>query len=192
MESQGPIEQESSRPYRSHKIPACNTCRRRKIRCEIDISGEACQTCRKRNARCEFSTTKHQAKRQMHSDAYVRSRSSVSEVVRPSNAVIGSKNRITGRDRSTSPEECDTLFANPTMAEDLGALEPYITSQVTVTSYGSKPFHRISKTLNQPIMCLPVPQRRPKPMLQKTVPGKQQREIMDHVLGASKADLIKL
>jgi hypothetical protein len=42
----------SSRPYRSHKIPACDRCRRRKIRCVVDLTGQPCLFCRMQNATC--------------------------------------------------------------------------------------------------------------------------------------------
>ena len=42
----------SSRPYRLHRIPACDRCRTRKIRCVIDLGGEPCLLCRVHNAPC--------------------------------------------------------------------------------------------------------------------------------------------
>lgn len=42
----------SSRPYRSHKIPACDRCRKRKIRCVVDLTGQPCLLCRMQNATC--------------------------------------------------------------------------------------------------------------------------------------------
>lgn len=57
----------SSRPYRSHKIPACERCRRRKIRCVVDLTDQPCLLCRMQNATCcrldkhMFSTKSHTA-----------------------------------------------------------------------------------------------------------------------------------
>jgi hypothetical protein len=43
-----------SRPYRSHRVPACIRCRSRKIRCHIDIPGEPCLSCRERRLKCQY------------------------------------------------------------------------------------------------------------------------------------------
>ena len=45
----------SLRPYRSHKAPACSSCRRRKSRCTVDIAGRACLVCRLNRTACDFS-----------------------------------------------------------------------------------------------------------------------------------------
>ncbi|CAK1363200.1 putative transcriptional regulatory protein [Cercospora beticola] len=44
----------ASRPYRSHKVPACDLCRRRKIHCNVDVPGQSCRFCRERDLTCEF------------------------------------------------------------------------------------------------------------------------------------------
>lgn len=43
------------RPYRSHKIPACDLCRSRKIRCSLDIAGQSCRFCREKDVKCTYS-----------------------------------------------------------------------------------------------------------------------------------------
>ncbi|CRG86446.1 putative transcriptional regulatory protein C777,02 [Talaromyces islandicus] len=40
------------RPYRSHKIPACDFCRRRKSRCTQDLVDQPCLLCRMHGAAC--------------------------------------------------------------------------------------------------------------------------------------------
>lgn len=47
-----------SRPYRSHKIRACDVCRARKARCEVPLLGEACQLCRDQRKVCQYSNPK--------------------------------------------------------------------------------------------------------------------------------------
>src|ERR1700753_2462396 len=42
------------RPYRSHKVPACDRCRKRKIRCSIDLLGQACVFFRARKLSCKY------------------------------------------------------------------------------------------------------------------------------------------
>ncbi|KAH7419296.1 hypothetical protein BKA64DRAFT_650497 [Cadophora sp. MPI-SDFR-AT-0126] len=44
-----------SRPYRSHKIRACDACRKRKVRCDVTSIGEDCQLCREQGKSCQYS-----------------------------------------------------------------------------------------------------------------------------------------
>ena len=53
MESPAPLE--GSRPYRSHKIPACERCRKRKARCTIDLPDQPCLLCRLQGGTCSRS-----------------------------------------------------------------------------------------------------------------------------------------
>lgn len=43
------------RSYRSRKQPACNSCRRRKSRCAVDIPGQACLLCRLHEHPCNLA-----------------------------------------------------------------------------------------------------------------------------------------
>lgn len=40
------------RPYRSHKVPACDRCRARKLRCTVDLKDKPCLLCRLHSAEC--------------------------------------------------------------------------------------------------------------------------------------------
>ncbi|KAL4802605.1 fungal-specific transcription factor domain-containing protein [Aspergillus unguis] len=41
-----------ARPYRSHKVPACDFCRRRRSRCTQEVAGQPCLLCRMHRADC--------------------------------------------------------------------------------------------------------------------------------------------
>ncbi|KAI1927267.1 hypothetical protein LOZ58_002221 [Ophidiomyces ophidiicola] len=43
-----------SRPYRSHKVRACDLCRKRKSRCTVDLPGQSCLLCRIQGADCHY------------------------------------------------------------------------------------------------------------------------------------------
>lgn len=43
-----------SRPYRSHKVRACDLCRKRKSRCTVDLPGQSCLLCRIQGAECHY------------------------------------------------------------------------------------------------------------------------------------------
>ena len=44
----------SMRPYRSHKIPACDRCRRQKRRCTGEGPGQPCLLCKVHNVSCQY------------------------------------------------------------------------------------------------------------------------------------------
>ncbi|EZF28233.1 hypothetical protein H101_08085, partial [Trichophyton interdigitale H6] len=47
-----------SRPYRSHKVRACDLCRKRKSRCTVDLPGQSCLLCRVQGADCHYGEDK--------------------------------------------------------------------------------------------------------------------------------------
>ena len=176
-----------SRPYRSHKIPACDSCRQRKIRCETDSPNQACRLCRKRQMRCEISRTKHGSLPKGHARIH-----SQAVDLAPTAAASTPGNSSTGRDKFISPEDCSTIIANPTMAEDIEILEAYITSQAIVDLSRVRHGNRVSKPPSEPILYLPVPKRRSRLSTPGFVAGSEQREIMDQILGPLKEDVIEL
>jgi hypothetical protein len=48
------MDAEFSRPYRSHKVRACDLCRRRKARCSFEGPGQACRLCQAQGIRCQY------------------------------------------------------------------------------------------------------------------------------------------
>jgi hypothetical protein len=78
------------RPYRSHKIRACDLCRKQKSRCIVDIPGQACQRCRSRGDNCfHVSSSNHRSSRP--ADRPLISRSQVSPL-NPSSAGASESN----------------------------------------------------------------------------------------------------
>lgn len=49
-----PVFNAGARPYRSHKVRACDLCRKRKSRCTVDIPGQSCLLCRVQGADCHY------------------------------------------------------------------------------------------------------------------------------------------
>lgn len=187
MEPNAQSIESQSRPYRSHKIPACNSCRKRKIRCEIDAASNSCRMCRERDTKCEFSRTMHQ--RSNHRLSGLRARDGRSHGEGMSETRLP---RSSGTQHHTSPEECQSLIANPTMAEDLDILESYITSRSTTAFASMRTYIRSSRKRNESVTYLPVPERRPKLSSRKAPSGTEQRTIMDQVLGLQKEEVVKL
>jgi hypothetical protein len=48
----GSLSPHKSRPYRSHRFPACDFCRRRKSRCTRDVDNRPCLLCRVNGVEC--------------------------------------------------------------------------------------------------------------------------------------------
>jgi hypothetical protein len=48
---------QGSRPYRSHRYPACVICRKRKTRCIRNIDDQACRFCQRQGLNCELSSS---------------------------------------------------------------------------------------------------------------------------------------
>lgn len=116
-----------SRPYRSHKVPACDLCRNRKIRCNIDVAGEPCRFCRERHLSCEYTSKATvddglrpppAKRRRTHADDH-----DVATPVKSTERGLAQFPSIAG----TSPEE-SSIMLNPPMAEDIEVLEHYLSS----------------------------------------------------------------
>lgn len=176
-----------SRPYRSHKVPACDLCRHRKIRCNIDIPGKPCRFCRERDLTCEYS--------QKHEHTETESPTKRRKTQITSFSERGSRLAERGLAQfpsvaGTSPTE-SSLILNPPMAEDIEILEHYLTSNGPPGASTGKPYSLISSTPGNPIIYLTVPRRR-KGLSTAVDPGRTQREIIEQVLGPLKMDVLDL
>ena len=50
-----PAPTHTRRPYRSHAWPACDRCKKRKIRCDLDVAGQPCRYCRTCRETCHYT-----------------------------------------------------------------------------------------------------------------------------------------
>jgi hypothetical protein len=170
-------EGSSSRPYRSHKFPACQTCRNRKIRCHIDEPG-VCRFCKERNLTCNTTTESRHA-----------------SITSPSRLSRKRKNASNTVPRSDflSPNESSAMIVNQTLAEDVEVLENYLTSTTAAPAVANKPYSKVSHQSGDSVFYLTLPKRRPKLHTSAaTVPGKAQREIMKQILYPYESEVIEL
>jgi hypothetical protein len=176
-----------SRPYRSHIVPACDECRRGKIRCIIDMSGPPCQLCRKRQTNCQVSSGRRKV------------RSSQNRITGGRLPVYGRSGHETEATRGlaqfpsitgASPTESSMLL-NPTMAQDVEVLERYLTAQDSSMVSASRPYNTIWTGSGRPIIYLTVPRYR-KGTRSGYDPGRTQREILENILGPLKSELINV
>ncbi|KAF2163958.1 hypothetical protein M409DRAFT_57062 [Zasmidium cellare ATCC 36951] len=166
-----------SRPYRSHKVPACDLCRHRKIRCNIDIPGQPCRFCRERDYTCEYSQKSEHVdgdspakRRKTHATSFSGGGSRLAE------KGLAQFPSVAG----TSPTE-SSLILNPPMAEDIEILEHYLTSNGPGGASTGKPYSLISSAPGNPIIYLTVPRRR-QGLSTAVDPGRTQREVIEQFL----------
>ncbi|KAH7398479.1 fungal-specific transcription factor domain-containing protein [Pyrenochaeta sp. MPI-SDFR-AT-0127] len=190
MADSTPVKTPNTRPYRSHAIPACDRCKKRKIRCDIDLPGQPCRYCRARQDTCKYmhknnaadvssfqSTGQHvrklPKKRRSHildvQGTTVSSASGHGDNLVSYSSIVG-----------TSPAE-STLMMNPHMAEDITVLGQYLSSQAPEGNAIAKLYSTISNASGNPIVYLTVPRRRTG--LRSAIdPGRTQREIIEQIL----------
>ena len=177
------------RPYRSHKVPACETCRRRKIRCFVDIPSQPCRFCREHARKCTIPSSKGKDVSEPRDEPpRKRVRTSPGPEPRP---VDQPNVPRAGQDQFTSPVESSSLMMHPTMAEDISVLESHLTSHPSDDVHVNQPYHRVTRNSGDSIVYLSIP-RWPKGRRILKDAGKAQREIMEQVLHTSKEAVVRL
>ncbi|PVI07981.1 hypothetical protein DM02DRAFT_608589 [Periconia macrospinosa] len=185
----------SARPYRSHKVPACNRCRYRKIRCEIDLPSQPCRFCRESQSSCNYSQPKqnvlalsarsHRPVRKYTRKIHERSQESTCS----SRTYQDSVTRLSGATGTSLTQS--SLMLNPPMAEDITILERYLTSQSSGARVTSKVYSTISDAPGDAIVYLTVP--RPSKGLKPPLdPGRTQREVIEQVLNPFASEVRRL
>ncbi|KAF2025408.1 C6 transcription factor-like protein [Setomelanomma holmii] len=189
MASAAPIQ---TRPYRSHKVPACTRCRSRKIRCHIDIPGEPCLSCRERRLKCQYieSTTtsnsptddgneRRPSKRRRHSEPE-------DGPSRPRSAPILHK--------STNNPSASIMLA-PHLAEDVDIFNRHISQHrnpgfVTDDSEPSE-YQTLRHDENDPVVYLSVPRFRTG-LPPGSGCGREQVEVLEQIMGPFRREVVEL
>ncbi|KAF2876624.1 C6 transcription factor-like protein [Massariosphaeria phaeospora] len=180
-----------TRPYRSHKVPACSRCRSRKIRCNIDIPGEPCLSCRERRLKCQYVDTPapttsngengecRPVKRRRDGDS---SRHGATPS-RPHSAPVLHK-------PSNTPSA--SIILAPHVAEDVDIVKRHISQHRPVGREGSEPsYHTLSHDISSPVVYLSVPRFRTG-LRSELGAGKKQLEIIEQIMGPFKQEVIGL
>ncbi|KAL2825172.1 hypothetical protein BDW59DRAFT_74865 [Aspergillus cavernicola] len=185
------------RPYRSHKVPACDRCRRFKRRCTGGAPDRPCVLCNLQEVPCEYASSPRQ-KRQSASDRSAI-RTASQWTAQPSPAPnpppqLSSANAETGQDQVGSdyhggPNQDHSkpelsMVASPVISEDIRILERYMSSQAISQTGSSAP-------ANNPMVYLKVPRRR-EGLAMAENPGKQQKEILMQILKPYANELLDL
>ncbi|PYH40921.1 putative C6 transcription factor [Aspergillus saccharolyticus JOP 1030-1] len=205
-----------ARPYRSHKVRACDLCRKRKSRCTVDIPGQSCLLCRVQGADCHYQeessqdaplSNGHDTKRWSADPAQVstigqkRKRSSEvsspASVSRPRASSVPQTDSIGGHRGSESrfddPHNESVLIVGPVVADDAQVIEKYMPTERTSKSVEPKnnTYNVYSSDPRKPILYTTVSRRR-QGMRVGIPPGENQKEILEQILGPFKHDLVRL
>ncbi|KAB8076640.1 fungal-specific transcription factor domain-containing protein [Aspergillus leporis] len=189
--------QEQRRPYRSHKVPACDRCRRFKRRCTGGTPEQPCVLCSLQEVPCIISSSpkgsssshrrvkrdqrRVQPPRIVPSDSIENVPSSA-----PEDGEIGQEQ--IDCDYHGSPGQAQSkmelsMFTSPVLSEDIRILERYMSSKSTsVEGTGSS---------GNPMVFLKVPRRREGLSMAEN-PGKHQREIVMQILQPYADELVRL
>lgn len=193
MEQPGANTTAEGRPYRSHRFPACSSCKKRKIRCTVDSPTQPCRYCRQQQRACDhgFDAQSSSVQGQQLRKTPVSHRQ-VSAGTRASRPIVQSSTAACNAlENAHHLNDSSPLMVNPTMAEDVDILERHPLAQAGGESSHSRPYIRISNTRGESIVYRSVPRQREG--LQKlSRSGVAQREIMEQVLGTLRTLVLAL
>ncbi|KAL2851961.1 fungal-specific transcription factor domain-containing protein [Aspergillus pseudoustus] len=181
------------RPYRSHKVPACDRCRRFKRRC----TGRPCVLCNLQEVPCEYtpsSLPKGQSASTRSARRTVSQRTARQSPLpnlqpRPSTADREDEHGERVSDYHGGPNQARSkpelsMVANPVISEDIRILERYMSSQAASRA-GS------SVLENNPMVYMKISRRREGLAITEN-PGKQQKETLMQILRSNANELIDL
>lgn len=195
-----------ARPYRSHKVPACSRCRKRKLRCNVDIPGQPCHSCRLSSSVCGQdvggSNRPQQVKRRQQRQTNTlnniasedRAQSYASPTFNRHKAVQNEESHDTSDPDSSHQNggSKSSLIVGPVTAEDVQVIEKYMQTQNNLhNSPHDRMYQTISDDPQDPILYLTVPRRRQGLSLNNR-PGEKQREIIEQILGPWTDEVISL
>ncbi|KAE8165375.1 fungal-specific transcription factor domain-containing protein [Aspergillus tamarii] len=209
-----------ARPYRSHKVRACDLCRKRKSRCTVDIPGQSCLLCRVQGADCHYQEESNhdtsiangpdpkrwsvdnsseslpsgqKRKRTPHSDSPPsRPREDTSTLPRAS-SVVDSRGSETRRQGIEDPHNESVHIVGPVVADDAQVIEKFMPPEYSNKNEdpNSHPYNVYSNDPRKPILYTTISRRR-KGMRVGIPPGENQKEVLEQILGPFRHDLVRL
>ncbi|KAL4890833.1 fungal-specific transcription factor domain-containing protein [Aspergillus ambiguus] len=204
-----------ARPYRSHKVRACDLCRKRKSRCTVDIPGQSCLLCRVQGADCHYQeeSAAHDPSLPNGSDAKGWSVDSVGDDLQPgqkrkrepesgsppntsrqrdnTESAIDSRASEPSRLGIDDPHNQSVHIIGPMVADDAQVIEKYTERSNKNVEPKSHPYNVYSNDPRKPILYTTVSRRR-QGMRVGVPPGENQKEILEQILGPFRHDLVRL
>ncbi|KAJ0426726.1 fungal-specific transcription factor domain-containing protein [Aspergillus carlsbadensis] len=195
----------SARPYRSHKVPACDFCRRRRSRCTQELADQPCLLCRMHGATCSRATaasprtvdeprpTPIAKRRRISKNTPDHQASSVPLPLPLPPATPGpSRNSPPGDRQPPTPEFTQNNnvstqsrhIVGPAMARDAQVLERCMSSTYnTAVSYARpNPYSVYSDDTRNPVVYMKVPRQRGAVPSGNGTAGWKQFEAMEKVV----------
>lgn len=201
----------SSRPYRSHKIPACEFCRRRKTRCTRDDIDKACLPCRMYGADCSVAvdsqsksheTSESQSpprKKRIRRSSQASLRDAISlEHRRKANA---RSSQLDDANETPTPASKNTLnqlghIIGPAMARDAQLLEQYLSPTSNTNTAGASarptPYSIYSDDPRNPVVYMKVPRQRGIPPAGNGTSSFSQFETMQKIIEPLGSELVNM
>ncbi|KAL3493915.1 fungal-specific transcription factor domain-containing protein [Aspergillus germanicus] len=196
-------ETPSARPYRSHKVPACDFCRKRRSRCTQELADQPCLLCRMHGATCSRATTVSPRTTAEPRPTPIAKRRRISKAVQdqqtssvqlPPATPGPSRNSPPGDRQSPTPTPEFTQNNNvssqsrhivgPAMARDAQVLERCMSSIYnTAVSYARpNPYSVYSDDTRNPVVYMKVPRQRGAVPSGNGTAGWKQFEAMEKVV----------
>lgn len=209
---------EGTRPYRSHKFPACTACRQRKIRCHFDQAAAQCTLCREKGWQCVTAApTPNSQKRVRTSIAGDEGRSAKRNARSIAPADNASPSASASRSSSKHPHQShshqnpsgdseaaaeiaqpldhpstdSTVIVGPVLVEDIQILGPYLSKGNETKQFNTGRQNTASGPSRNPLLYLSVPRRR-RGLQPAKDPGSQQRLVLSQLMGPFTEDLVDL
>lgn len=200
-----------ARPYRSHKVRACDLCRKRKSRCTVDIPGQSCLLCRVQGADCHYQEEQNQETSLVLStseskpwppgpspvDPMPGQKRKRSPDLNSHQSPIGPSppgtTSSSGRRKDEDPHNESVLIVGPMVAEDAQVIEKHMPPERTSLSEepSNNPYNIYSSDPRKPVLYTTISRRR-KGMRRGVPPGENQKEILEQILGPFRHDLVRL
>ncbi|KAK0125424.1 hypothetical protein ONS96_009267 [Cadophora gregata f. sp. sojae] len=204
-----------SRPYRSHKIRACDACRKRKVRCDVSSIGEDCQLCREQGKRCQYSVEERPTRRRglplaerftselEHNNTPVLKRRHA--LIDDSEPIPGPDLRAQNWERSHSRTDEDANGASnrsnngrqslhivgPAVSSDAHVLEQYMSPGSPEGRTSDNPYSVYFSDPSKPILYKKVPRGRVGLSINDNA-GVKQREIFEQIFYPNGAQIRQL
>lgn len=179
---------DASRPYRSHRFPACDFCRKRKSRCVRSLDNQKCVLCQMHGAECTQDgiangprrvrpyrmahSIRSSAERQplSHTLSLAKSTLETDDELHTANVNPGSSMDVLqdiahGPDSNLTMRSVDAQSSHivgPVVAHDVQVLDQYMSPQTPSpkSMRKSQPYSVYSDDPKNPILYLRVPRRR--------------------------------
>ncbi|KEF63790.1 uncharacterized protein A1O9_01768 [Exophiala aquamarina CBS 119918] len=164
---------ETSRPYRSHKFPACDLCRKRKSRCVRSLNNRKCVLCQMHGADCtqdgiSNETQYGQPRRTVHQGRSSALREALYHGLPTANSGSNAEDEqdaTPGPDGSLTTRSVEAQsghIVGPVIAHDVQVLDQYMSPSASspLSTRKSQPYSVYSKDPSNPILYLRVPRRR--------------------------------